>query len=86
MKFFPILKSNCPYQLLFYLLQQDGLAIMRLDSVLTYSINSKMEKISITIVVENGHTKKDQTKTRVAPYTRIRNGKKELVKGYIRKK
>lgn len=24
--------------------------------------------------------------TKVAPYTRVRNGKKEFVKGYIRKK
>ena len=45
-----------------------------------------MKKISISIVVEDDCKKKNQTKTRVAPYVRVRNGRKELVKGYLRKK
>ena len=45
-----------------------------------------MKKISISIVVEEDCKKMTQTKTRVAPYVRVRNGKKELVKGYLRKK
>lgn len=45
-----------------------------------------MKKIIVTVVVEDDCKKKTQTKTRVAPYVRVRNGKKELVKGYLRKK
>lgn len=45
-----------------------------------------IRKVVISVVVEEDCKKMTQTKTRVAPYVRVRNGKKELVKGYLRKK
>lgn len=42
----------------------------------------KVLTIRFEIISDNEKSKP----TKVAPYTRVRNGKKELVKGYIRKK
>lgn len=41
---------------------------------------------AITIKVEYFSDNEKPKPTKVAPYTRVRNGKKELVKGYVRKK
>ena len=41
---------------------------------------------AITFKVEFFSDNEKVKPTKVVPYTRIRNGKKELVKGYIRKK
>ena len=41
----------------------------------------KTVKVRLEIRLDCGKTKQ----TRVAPYVRYRNGKKELVKGYVRK-
>lgn len=41
---------------------------------------------AITIKVEYFSDKEKTRPTKVASYTRVRNGKKEFVKGYTRKK
>ena len=41
---------------------------------------------AVTFKVEFFSDNEKSKPTKVAPYTRVRNGKKEHVKGYIRKK
>ena len=44
-----------------------------------------MKKVKLTIELFDDDKTKKTSLTRVAPYVRVRNGKKELVSGYRRK-
>ena len=44
-----------------------------------------MKKVKLTIEFFDGDKTKKSSVTRVAPYVRVRNGKKELIRGYRRK-
>ena len=78
-------KSNRPYRLLFVCLQPDGLEYCtRLNA---YEVKLVHMKIKAVIFKVEFFSDNEKTKpTKVAPYTRVRNGKKEYVNGYIRKK
>jgi hypothetical protein len=45
-----------------------------------------MTKHAIIVRLEIRQDSEESKQTKVAPYVRVRNGRKELVKGYIRKK
>ena len=45
-----------------------------------------MKKFKLTLEIHLDSENQKTTKTKVAPYVRVRNGKKELVRGYTRKK
>lgn len=44
-----------------------------------------MKKVKLTIEFFDDDKTKKSSATRVAPYVRVRNGKKELIRGYRRK-
>ena len=78
-------KSNRPYRLLFVYLQPDGLDFYtRRNALRDKIISMKIKAISIKVEYFSDSEKTKPTK--VAPYIRTRNGKREYVKGYIRKK
>ena len=78
-------KSNRPYRLLFVCLQPDGLEYYTESNA--YKVELVHMKIkAITFKVEFFSDNENTKPTKVVPYTRVRNGKKEYVKGYIRKK
>lgn len=44
-----------------------------------------MKKITIEIRIFDDYKTSKSSKSKIAPYVRVRNGKKELVRGYVRK-
>ena len=68
----------------FVFIQSDGLAFSTFDfssnTIFTYM------KTVINLKLEIRSDSEKTKPTKVAPYIRVRNGKKELVKGYIPKK
>ena len=77
--------SNRPYRLLFVYLHLGGLYFyIQRNALRAKIISMKTKAISIK---EEYFSDDEKTKpTNVAPYVRMRKGKKEFVKGYIRKK
>ena len=72
--------------LLFLLYNLDGLDYFeRLISFLQSQFLYTMKKVKLTIEFFDDDKTKKSSVTRVAPYVRVRNGKKELIRGYRRK-
>lgn len=72
--------------LLFLLYNSDGLDYFeRSTSFLQSQFLYTMKKVKLTIEFFDDDKTKKSSVTRVAPYVRVRNGKKELIRGYRRK-
>ena len=78
------MKSGRPYRLLFLLFTAGWLAFSTLhNSQINQSLCNMRKAIIVRLEIRLDCEKAKPTK--VAPYVRFRNGKKELVKGYVRK-
>lgn len=74
-----------PYAAALFLFHTAGLsalfgAILSFSTIITIIMN-KCIKLKLVLRLDREKTKQ----TKVVPYVRVRNGKKELVKGYVRK-
>ena len=67
-----------------FIIQSDGLVLSTID--FTSKINLYIMKIVINLKLDFQQDDEKTKPTKVAPYVRVRNGKKELVRGYILKK
>ena len=67
-----------------FFIQSDGLAMSTFD--FTSQINLYIMKLVINLKLDFQQDGEKAKPTKVAPYVRVRNGKKELVRGYILKK
>ena len=67
-----------------FIIQSDGLVISTFD--FTSAINLYIMKLVINLKLDFQQDSEKAKPTKVAPYVRVRNGKKELVKGYTLKK
>ena len=67
-----------------FFIQSDGLVLSTFD--FTPAINLYIMKLVINLKLDFQQDDEKTKPTKVVPYVRVRNGKKELVRGYTLKK